>query len=147
MRASSQRQARIPAPHALQAADLARMQAFMQQLTCRLCTSLYAAAPSSRKHLALRVLYTVLLTYAGDEWIARPLAQGHWASAAALGLDLPRRETRSTSRVQDSIRQQKQRAAQLPASERFAPFCPLWSTAPFTQVWNPVCSDGLPRGC
>ena len=55
--------------------DVARLQAFMQRLTHTLCVSLHAGATHTRRHLALRLLHAILVTFAGDAWLRAPLSQ------------------------------------------------------------------------
>ena len=55
--------------------DVARLQAFMQHLTHTLCVSLHAGATHTRRHLALRLLHAILVTFAGDAWLRAPLSQ------------------------------------------------------------------------
>jgi hypothetical protein len=112
----------------------ARMQRFMQHLTQHLADSMYAAAPHARKHLALRLLHNVLVTYADDMWIAEPLACGVWGSnAGAAGGDMPRRETRGAWKTGGTAQVQKQRASESPLG-RFQPLCATLRSSEFIEV-------------
>jgi hypothetical protein len=109
------------------------MERFMQKLTSDLCISLYSGAPAGRRHLALRLLHNILLTYAGDEWIATPVAKGTWNQRGALVLDMPRREVRGFKSVDPDRKLQKTRAAASPLG-MFQPLCAVLHSPEFVEV-------------
>ena len=115
------------------------MARFMRQLTQHLCDSLYAAAPHSRKHLALRLLQAALQTFAGDAWVAQVGAAAAIGAPATFtcngGLDLPRRVTSASEHA-------------CAGDTLFQPFCKTLQSAELVSVraasWStsvlPVCA-------
>jgi hypothetical protein len=133
----------------MQAHGIRRMESFMQKLTRELCISLYGGAPAGRRHLALRLLHNILLTYAGDEWIAKPVAKGRWDRRGALEMNMPRREVRGFKSMDPDRKLQKARAAASPLG-KFQPLCSLVHSPEFVEVCSSqrhspeglLCKDG-----
>jgi hypothetical protein len=132
----------------LQVDGLARVQRFMQVLTQHLCDSLYAAAPHVRKHLALRLLHVILVTYGHDAWIAEPLSQVRDAPAASGAVaNLPKMGSRRTWRAEESEEPQKAAAGASPL-EPFRPLCATLRSPEFVGVRS-LCNAGvsMPQSC